>query len=366
MRWSEERIWEWYNSRPWMRGCNYISYDCANRIDQWQALGSEKRFEIVEEELKLMQKTGYNTVRLILEYVVWKEEHDSFMERFERYLALYAKYGISCMIVLANDCMPPKTEDWKLPYIGEQEFHWGYQFSRKRSQHGHHAEPAPHFYLDDPETRADYYRMVREIVTKYKDDERICIWDIYNEPGNSRRGEITLPVLKEMFALVREIDPIQPLTCAIWSFSSDENIPYSPMDRFILDNSDIISYHSYSTYTESVRQIRRLKMEGRPIMNSEWLARCIHNNVQEMFPLFYLENVACMNWGFVAGRSQTTEPWEMLIDDYDNGSTWIDMTKWFHDLYRGSHRPYDPQEIAIIKDFCALADRDFAEKNRNA
>ena len=169
-----------------------------------------------------------------------------------------------------------------------------------------------------------------------------------------------------MFALVREIDPVQPLTSAIWSFSSDENIPYSPMDRFILDNSDIISYHSYSTYTESVRQIRRLKMEGRPIMNSEWLARCIHNNVQEMFPLFYLENVACMNWGFVAGRSQTTEPWEMLIDDYDNGSTWIDMTKWFHDLYRGNHRPYDPREIAIIKDFCALADRDFAEKNQNA
>ena len=60
--------------------------------------------------LKLMQETGFNTVRLIIEYVVWKEEHDGFMERFDRYLSLCAKYGISCMIVLANDCMPPKTE----------------------------------------------------------------------------------------------------------------------------------------------------------------------------------------------------------------------------------------------------------------
>ena len=34
-------------------------------------------------ELKLMQETGFNSVRLILEYVVWEKEHDSFMERFE-------------------------------------------------------------------------------------------------------------------------------------------------------------------------------------------------------------------------------------------------------------------------------------------
>ena len=70
MRWSKEKIWEWYDSRPWMRGCNYMSADCANRIDQWQELGFEERFKTTEEELKLMQETGFNTVRLIIEYVV--------------------------------------------------------------------------------------------------------------------------------------------------------------------------------------------------------------------------------------------------------------------------------------------------------
>ena len=29
-RWSKERAWEWYNSRPWIRGCNYMSADCVN------------------------------------------------------------------------------------------------------------------------------------------------------------------------------------------------------------------------------------------------------------------------------------------------------------------------------------------------
>ncbi|MBR2461430.1 MAG: hypothetical protein IKB34_09405 [Clostridia bacterium] len=115
------------------------------------------------------------------------------MERFERYFSLCDKYGMSCMIVLANDCMPPKTERRKMPYVGEQEYDWGYHGGKKHSRHGAHSEPAPHFYLDDPVSREDYFRMVTEIVTKYKYDERICIRDVYNEPGNSRRKDITLP-----------------------------------------------------------------------------------------------------------------------------------------------------------------------------
>ena len=48
MRWSKERIWEWYYARPWIRGCNYMSADCANRVDQWQELGFEERFQTTE------------------------------------------------------------------------------------------------------------------------------------------------------------------------------------------------------------------------------------------------------------------------------------------------------------------------------
>ena len=77
-RWSEQRVWDWYNSRPWMRGCNYMSADCANRIDQWQSLGFEERMQTTEEELALMEKTGFNSIRIILEFVVWRDEHDSF------------------------------------------------------------------------------------------------------------------------------------------------------------------------------------------------------------------------------------------------------------------------------------------------
>lgn len=364
MRWSKEKAWEWYNARPWMRGCNYMSADCANRVDQWQELGFEERFKTTEEELKLMQETGFNTVRLVLEYVVWKEEHDGFMERFDRYLSLCAKYGISCMIVLANDCMPPKTERWKMPYVGEQTYDWGYHGGKKHSQHAAHSEPAPHFYLDEEESREDYFKMVTEIVTRYKNDERICIWDVYNEPGNSRRLDITLPNLKRLFELVRSIDPSQPLTVGLFKIKGDENIPLNEIEQYALDNSDIVSYHFYMDYNEHIKIIKRLKKEGRPILNTEWLGRCLHNDVFSLFPLFYLEKIGCYNWGFVAGKYQTYEPWEGTWQKYENGSaTDVDFTKWFHDLYRPNHRPYDPKEIELIKEFCRLADENFSNGN---
>ena len=364
MRWSKEKIWEWYNSRPWLRGCNYMSADCANRIDQWQELGFEDRFKTTEEELKLMQNTGFNTVRLIIEYVVWKEEHDGFMERFDRYLSLCAKYGISCMIVLANDCMPPKTERWKMPYVGKQEYDWGYHGGKMHSQHGSHNGPAPHFYLDDEESREDYFKMVEEIVTKYKDDERICIWDLYNEPGNSQRQDITLPNLKRMFDTVRGIDPSQPLTVGVFKIRGDESVPLNSLEQYAIDNSDIISYHFYRDYNEHVKIIKRLKKEGRPILNTEWLGRCLGNDVFTLFPLFYLEKIGCYNWRFVAGKYQTYEPWESTWIKYECGEdTDVDFTKWFHDLYRPNHRAYDPKEIKLIKDFCESAERDFEKQN---
>lgn len=363
-RWSKERAWEWYNAHPWIRGCNYMCADCVNRVDQWQSLHFEEYLKTTEEELKVMKELGFNSVRLILEYVVWKEEHDSFLERFDRYIELCHKYGISCMIVLANDCMPPKTELWKMPYIGEQHYDWGYHGGRKHSQHGGHSCPAPHYYLDDEESRKDYFKMVEEIVTMYKDDERILMWDLFNEPGNSNRRDITMPNLKAMFEVVRKINPSQPLTVAAWWCGEDRRFN-NELDQFALENSDIISYHNYGRYEEHIQVIKYLKSLGRPIVNSEWLARCTDNTVFDNFPLFYLENIGSYNWGFVAGKYQTYEPYEAHWNWYrDDKNAPIDFTKWFHDLYRPSLRPYDPRETELISRFCALADKEFAKINK--
>ncbi len=362
MKWSKERVWEWYNSRPWIRGCNYMSADCANRIDQWQEYGFEERFATAAKELELMSELGYNSIRIIPEFFVWLKEHNGFMERFERYTELAARNGISCMVVFGNDCCPPKEEALKRMYLGEQHVDWGYHGGRKVSQHGHFSETG-YSVLDEPESAEKFYEFVREIVEKYKNDERIIMWDVFNEPGNSNRGSKSLPHMKKFFEIIRKTDPIQPLTVAVFS-RSDNFEELSEIEKYGLENSDIISYHNYDSYETNIREIKLLKKFGRPIINTEWLNRCEGNTVEELFPLFYLENIGCYNWGFVAGKYQTYEPWNGVWDKFKenpNALRDFDFTKWFHDLYRPSHNPYNPSETELIRRFCDLADADEKE-----
>jgi len=355
--WSKEKAWQWYNDRTWLRGCNFMGSDCANRIDQWQEYGFEERLETADRELALAAQTGFNSIRIILEYIVWEKQHDGFMERLERYIATAAKHGIGCVIVFGNDCMQPKA--WTKPVVfGEQHYDWGYHGGRKLSQHGGLPEMGYHL-LDEPELALRHYEWVREIITKYKDDPRIQIWDLYNEPGNSRREMITEAHLRKFFEIAREIDPIQPLTACVWRCPADREKEIAPIEQIAIGLSDIISYHSYSDYQTNIRVIKRLREYGRPIINTEWLGRCLHNTVQEMFPLFYLEKIGCWNWGFVAGKYQTYEPWNGTWEKYEQDPTVdVDFTKWFHDLYRPGLRPYDPREIELIRRFCDLADAD--------
>ena len=79
-----------------------------------------------------------------------------------------------------------------------------------------------------------------------------------------------------------------------------------------------------------------------------------------MYPLFYVEKIGCFNWGLVAGKYQTYEPWNTIWEQYDRGQYYNeDFTKWFHDLYRPNHRPYDPFEIELMQTLAKAADKEF-------
>ena len=106
-----------------------------------------------------------------------------------------------------------------------------------------------------------------------------------------------------------------------------------------------------------------LERYERPLVCTEWLLRITGQNVQDIFPLFFSRRIACYNWGFVAGKYQTYEPWNMLWEQYDRGEgDGLDFTKWQHDLLRPNLRPYDPKETALIKRLCDAADRMDKEK----
>lgn len=353
--WTKEQAWEWYERQPWMRGCNYMSADCANRVDQWQKLGFEERFKQQEEELALAESIGFNTMRIIIAeegFGVWYADRKGFMERFDRTLDLLDRHHMRAIVVLGNDCSRPR-QLWKLPKPGKQHYDWGYHGGRKLSQHGSFPGAIGYTCLDDPKLAPKFYEMCREIITAHRDDARIAVWNLWNEPGNNARKSLTDVNLPKLFEIAWEIDPVQPLAADVWNAFDQESVAGNL--------SDIISYHLYSPLEDQIR-VSSILMEkyGRPMINTEWLARIRHCNVQDIYPWFEQNRIGCTMWGFVAGKYQTYEPWEGMWASIDRGEdNGYEMTKWFHDLYRPSHRPYDPEEIKIITNINSEADREF-------
>ena len=361
--WTKERAWDWYGRQPWIRGCNYMPASCANRIDQWQEYGSKERFEEMEREAELMEKTGFNAIRVILGdqgLSVWCAEHDGMMARFERMLGIMERHGVRVIVAFGNDCSRPK-EVWSMLKPGPQPYDVGYHGGRKLSQHGSFPGAVGYTAADDPEYGPKFYAMCEEFLTKYAHDRRILFWNLWNEPGNNGRGKVAEPLVRRLFETAWRIDPDQPLAADVWSkdYGTDPDSA-NAAQRLAGELSDIISYHCYGDYETQVRLIRRLRRHyGRPLVNTEWLARIFHCNVAECYPLFYLEKIGCTMWGFVAGKYQTYEPWESMWKTVEKGGGQeYDLTKWFHDLYRPSHRPYDPKEVDLIKRFNKLADED--------
>ena len=358
--WPKEKAWAWYRSHPWIRGCNYMSAGCANRVDQWQELGFEGRFQEAEKELALAQEIGFNSMRIVLGewgFGVWLAEHDGFMERLERTIDQFDRHGMTVTIVLASDCSRPK-EIWELAKPGPQTCDWGYHGGRRKSQHGSFPDAVGYTELDDPVLAPKFFEMVREVMMKYRTDRRILIWNLFNEPGNNNRGKVSLPHMKKLFETAWEIDPVQPLSSDIrgyYWYKPERN----PAEKWGGEMSDVISYHCYNTYWEQVMAISHLKKRfDRPLFVTEWLNRIQGNRVEEAYPLYYLEGVGCYMWGFVAGKYQTYEPWEGMWKQVEEGKgEHYDFTKWMHDLIRPSLRPYDPKEVNLIRKVNELADR---------
>ena len=93
--------------------------------------------------------------------------------------------------------------------------------------------------------------MVDELAAKYSQDQRLQIWDVWNEPGNGRRDNLSLKAMKKFFEIIRSHNPIQPLTADCWSYTEDF-MPKREMEKMAVDLSDVITFHYYGSYENMI------------------------------------------------------------------------------------------------------------------
>ncbi len=324
-RWSEAQANEWYKQLPWMCGMNYIPSDAINYTALWDKTSFNPK--LIEKEMKLARSIGYNCARVVLQYAVYEDDPAYFLKTLDKFLGICDKYGVKVMPCFFDDCFFGVNTD---PVIGKQveplEGWYAWAWS-----------PSPgHTMVIDQRFHPKLEKYVKDVMNRFKNDPRIFVWDLYNEPTNSGLGFRSLPLVKKVFEWAQTVNPSQPLTMGIWNEDK-------ALNDIINSYSDITTFHCYADKEHTNAFIQRLKVNNRPIICTEWLNRPIKSTIEDIMPLFKQENVGCMNWGLVNGKTQTHLPWgfkpEML--PYTG--------LWQHDLFTKDFQPYKDEEIQLIK-----------------
>jgi len=350
LRWSEERAWEWKEENGWMVGANFNPSTSINQLEFWQE--NTYDIETIERELEWSAELGMNLHRVYLHNLLWDQDSLGLLKRVENYLKIADSNDIKTLFVLLDDCWHP------LPKLGKQPDPIPFVHNSQWVQ-------APGAYiLGDSLRHIEVKNYIKGVVTHFADDQRVIGWDLYNEPGNLNAGvpgydefEVkenkdiyTLSLLKKAFKWVREVNPSQPITTSVWKADGkDKNWSkldsLSDLSRFTILNSDIISFHTYGNIDEMRLRINQLKKYNRPILCTEYLARGQGSTFQAMLPLLKEEQVSAINWGFVAGKTNTLFPWSSWEEEFDS------LPKiWHHDIFLPNKTPYDQNEIDFLKE----------------
>jgi hypothetical protein len=325
-RWSRERAQQWYEQQPWLVGCNFIPSSAINQLEMWQA----ETFDLptIDRELGwAASKLGFNSVRVFLHDLAYAADPKGFKERVEKFLQTAERHGIRPVFVFFDDCWNPEPKVGKQPAPRPGVHNSGWVRS-----------PGPKV-VNDKQAWGPLQRYVSDMLMSFGKDRRILMWDLYNEPGNEKQGNRSLPLLTRTFAWARQVNPEQPLTAGLWRYDRE----FEKLNDYQQDASDVISFHHYGNAKELRDLIARLrKRDGGPLVCTEWMARTRGSNVADNLPVFFEERVGCYNWGLVAGKTQTVYPWGSK-----EGAA--EPATWFHDLLRPDGTPFNAQEVATFR-----------------
>ena len=345
-RWTEKAANDWYAKQPWLVGSNYIPATAINELEMWQADSFNP--QRIDLELGWAESIGLNTMRVFLHDLPWQQDAEGFRKRIDTFLQIAAKHHIKPLFVLFDSCWDanPQLGKQRDPRPGVHNSGWVQSPGTKALQ-----------------DQAEYPRLeryVKGVLGAFAKDDRVLGWDVWNEPDNSNGGrdgdlkpetktEIVLKLLPRAFEWARAMHPTQPLTSGVWKgdWSSPEKL--SPVEKIQIELSDVISFHSYDKSEEFEKRVLWLQQYHRPILCTEYMARSNGSTFQGTLPIARKYRVAAINWGLVAGKTQTYFPW----DSWQHPYIGREPVMWFHDIFQTTGQPYDDKEATFIRQIIA-------------
>ena len=343
IRWSEQKASAWYEGHPWLVGSNYLPASAINQLEMWQ----EATFDPAEidRELAWAEAMGMNTMRVFLHDLLWAQDSAGLLRRIDRFLDVASRHGIRPMFVFFDSVWDP------VPQLGPQ---------RPPTPGVHNPgwvqSPGARA-LADPSQYSRLRRYVEGVVRGFAKDPRVLAWDVWNEPGVDNAGSYPRTELKDKTARVtallpqafgwaRAASPSQPLTSGVWGVDTLPNgDDLDQVRRIQLRESDIITFRNYSWPEYFQRQVAWLKKYNRPVICTEYMARSVGSTFDALLPIGKAERVGMINWGFVAGKTQTYLPW----DSWQRPYVLEQPPVWHHDVLRPDGTPYRQVEVDLIR-----------------
>lgn len=352
-QWTPEQANQWYAKQPWLVGANYGPATAINQLEMWQADTFD--LKTIDRELGWAKDLGFNSMRVFLHHLLWEQDKEGFLRRMDQFLGVADKHGIGIMPVLFDSVWDPN------PKLGKQR-----EPVKGLHNSGWVQSPGKSDLLN-PQRHKLLEEYVKGVVGRFKDDRRVHVWDLWNEPdnmnGNSYGASGVLSgfakqeppaevkhkaveaLLAKSFQWAREADPSQPLTSGLWlgGHKADPS-RLIPIEKVQLAQSDVISFHSYENLDGTKKWVAELRKQNRPILCTEYMARPQGSRFDPMLGYFKQEKIGAYNWGFVAGKTNTIFPWDSWKKPYPG-----DPPVWFHDIFHTDGRQYDPKEVEYIK-----------------
>lgn len=174
-RWSQERANAWYAEQEWPVGFNYVAATAINQFEMWQAESFDP--ETIDYEMSKAEELGFNTVRIFLHDMVWEADPAGFKQRIDAFLGICRSHGIKTIVTFFTN-----GGRFENPQLGKQpESIQGIHNSQWIQSPG-----APS--VNDPASWPRLERYVKDILTTFRDDDRILFWCLYNEPENFKQA----------------------------------------------------------------------------------------------------------------------------------------------------------------------------------